>query len=801
MTTRTLRPALAIAFLLSASTAFAQREGYSYLSYVGSGVSLVSSAEDDSTARPNTPILVGDRIATGSTSRAEAILADGNVLRIDVRTDLRFDRLARTYESEDERNSIFVERGGVSLEHRWSTSREEATRIDTDDATILFPDKGLLRVETGRRGTEVYVVAGRAEVSARSGRATLRAGQYAFVAGDSEPEVDWLDQPRDRFTAFVAERRDLASGRADGEDFSAEYGYDYAVADFDRYGSWVNVGGSRAWRPSVSVGWRPYTDGYWRWSPVGLTWVSYEPWGWLPYHYGSWGWDVGFGWYWTPGIRYSPAWVYWSYTPSWVGWCPIGYYGDYYHSYYDRSHRNRRGSERWTHAYPHLRGRIDMGRIDPRGWSYTSVSRLGSRFDSRRDVLGHESVRFQPGERGLVATTPLRIERGRGGSVTTVVQDAVRRVPRTLDAAPRGNGGLEDLTPVLRREGTLGAAQGEGLRRAFVTAGEDPSYRPVPADQLATPRRAAAPSVTTASPSRGGERGLGSSSTPARSAETTAPGRGGSAGPSEGWRGAGTRSGESGGTDRHDVEPPLRGGYGNRDVRGDDGWRSPGAGTRTGSTPSRTFDVPARRAAPETETRETPAGTGAREVAPRSEPWRSTEPSTRREAPSRGSDAEPAPAPRRSAPAPRSDEGWRGGETPRSAPAPRPEAAPSRSWEPPSRGDATRRSEPRYEAPPSRSYDRPSRSYEAPPSRSYEPPPSRPSSSSRYEPAPRREAPPSRSYEPPSRSSSMPRSAPAPRYDAPSRSSSGSSSPSSRSSSPPPSRSGGSSTRSASPRG
>ncbi len=749
MTSRILRPALAIAFLLSAVPAFAQREGYSYLSWVGSEVTLVSSAEDDSTARPNTPILVGDRISTGSTSRAEAILADGNVLRIDVGTDLRFDRLARTYESEDDRNSIYLERGGIHLEHRWSTSRDEATRIDTGDVTVLFPDKGLLRVETGGRGTEVYVISGRAEVAARSGRATLRAGQYAFVSGDSELEVDGLGEPRDRFAAFVSDRRAYSGNRSASEDVVDGYEYDYAVADFDRHGSWITVGGSRAWRPTVSVGWRPYTDGYWRWSPVGLTWVSYEPWGWLPYHYGSWGWDVGFGWYWTPGIRYSPAWVYWSYTPSWVGWCPIGYYGGYYDSYWDRSHRNRRGAERWTHAYPHLRGRIDLTRIDPRGWSYTSVNRLGSRFDARRDVLGHEAVRFQPGERGLVATTPLRIERGRGGSVTTVVQEAVRRVPRTLDAAPRGGGGLDDLTPVLRREGTLGSTQAEGLRRAYVAAGEDPSYRPVPAEQLAAPRRTVGSSTTAATaPSRGSERGLGASSAPSRATDAAVPSRGSS-----------TRSGEASGTPRSDTEPPLRGGFGNRDVRGDDGWRSPGSETRPGSTPSRTFDVPARRAAPPVESSETPARTGTRETAPRSEPWRVTEPSRGGDAPARTRDSEPAPSSRRSTPAPRADEGWRGNDTPRSAPAPRTEA-------------------------PSRSYETPSRGYEAP---------SRSSSPSRSAPAPRYEA-------PPSGSSSMPRSAPAPRTSAPSRSSAPPTT-SSRPSSPPPSRSGDSSRRSASPRG
>jgi len=777
MTTRALRNTLALAVLLSATVAVAQREGYSYLSWVGPEVSLVSTAEDDSAARPNTPILAGDRLSTGAASRAEAILADGNVLRVDVQTTLRFDRLAGTYEAEDERNAVFLERGAVSLEHRESTSREEATRIDTDDATILFPGRGLLRVETGRRGTEIYVSSGNAEVFARSGRATLRAGQYAFASGDAELEIDWLDAPRDQLTRFVADRRDLAMDRGGERYVSEDYDYDYAVADFDRHGSWDLVNGSMAWRPSVGADWRPYVDGYWRWSPAGLTWVSYEPWGWLPYHYGSWDWDLAFGWFWTPGIRYSPAWVYWNYTPSWVGWCPIGYYGGYYgrhhgghYGSYDRSHRNRRGAERWTHAYPHLRGRVDVTRIDPRGWSYASVNRIGSRLDSRRDVRGHESVGFRPGERGLVATTPLRVDRGRGGTVTTAVRDAVRRVPQTLGAGRAGDG-LGDLTPILRRDGQLGTTAREDLRRSYVTAGRDPGYRPVSADQIAAPRRVTPAGSAAGAPPRTGERGPGSVSSPARGGEASAPARG----TRETWRDGGA-TGETrapsgaASAPRRAGDAPLGGGFGReRGVRGDDGWRSPGGETRSGAPPSRTFDVPSRRSAPAPETGESPARTGRREApAPgRDEGWRGGD------APSRGSRPAEAPAPPRSQPPSRSY------DAPRSAPAPRSDARPSRSYEAPSRSYQAPRSAPapRYESRPSRSYEAPSRSYQAP----------------RSAPAPRYESRPSRSSQPSARSSGSPSSS----------GSSSSRSSSSRSSSPRSSSSGsgGGSRRSASPRG
>ena len=82
--------------------------------------------------------------------------------------------------------------------------------------------------------------------------------------------------------------------------------------------------------------WRPYYYGQWAHSPVGLTWVSYEPWGWAPYHYGRWHWAVGFGWFWIPGFVFSPAYVSWAIGPSYWGWCPLGFYdypvyvGNYY---------------------------------------------------------------------------------------------------------------------------------------------------------------------------------------------------------------------------------------------------------------------------------------------------------------------------------------------------------------------------------------------------------------------------------------------------------------------------------------
>ena len=77
------------------------------------------------------------------------------------------------------------------------------------------------------------------------------------------------------------------------------------------------------WTPySVSIGWRPYTNGYWVYTDYGWTWVSYYPWGWGPFHYGRWFWHSS-GWFWIPGVEWGPAWVSWRHGPGWIGWAPL----------------------------------------------------------------------------------------------------------------------------------------------------------------------------------------------------------------------------------------------------------------------------------------------------------------------------------------------------------------------------------------------------------------------------------------------------------------------------------------------
>jgi hypothetical protein len=106
-------------------------------------------------------------------------------------------------------------------------------------------------------------------------------------------------------------------------DISIDFFYD----NLGDGGSWIEVGDyGYCWQPSIAVSnhsWRPYSDGYWAYTDVGWTWVSYEDFGWATYHYGRWMRLRGRGWVWVPGREWGPAWVSWRTGGDYVGWAPL----------------------------------------------------------------------------------------------------------------------------------------------------------------------------------------------------------------------------------------------------------------------------------------------------------------------------------------------------------------------------------------------------------------------------------------------------------------------------------------------
>ena len=113
-----------------------------------------------------------------------------------------------------------------------------------------------------------------------------------------------------------------------GTDVSLSFFYD----NLGSYGNWIEVGNyGYCFQPSVAVSnpnWRPYTDGYWAYTDVGWTWVSYEDFGWATYHYGRWTRLQDYGWIWVPGYEWGPSWVSWRTGGDYIGWAPLPPYGE-----------------------------------------------------------------------------------------------------------------------------------------------------------------------------------------------------------------------------------------------------------------------------------------------------------------------------------------------------------------------------------------------------------------------------------------------------------------------------------------
>ncbi len=106
-----------------------------------------------------------------------------------------------------------------------------------------------------------------------------------------------------------------------GADVSVNFFYDNLNG-----GNWYQVTDyGYVWQPDAATNadWRPYTDGYWAYTDVGWTWVSYEDFGWATYHYGRWVRLEDYGWCWIPGYEWGPAWVSWRTGGNYIGWAPL----------------------------------------------------------------------------------------------------------------------------------------------------------------------------------------------------------------------------------------------------------------------------------------------------------------------------------------------------------------------------------------------------------------------------------------------------------------------------------------------
>ncbi len=331
--------------------------------FVEPGVTLQRATEVSAEeALANLPFLPGDRVWTDSAGRAEFQFPDGTLVRLDRRSKLDY---SGHEEGQDERVVLRLWSGSAFLRVRAQAGAR--FEVETPAGMVRALDRGMLRVDVDSGETRVSVYAGEAILDDGRSRTRLAAGERTFArwgAPAEEPRRFEPSQENDEFTQWDGAREAEERTAARSSEYLPDE-LDAYAGEFERNGQWRyenEVG--YVWTPRVAVGWQPYSNGHWAWTPYGYTWVPYERWGWAPSHYGRWGMSASFGWYWVPGRTWGPAWVSWAVGGGYVGWCPLGWRDQpvrpwgYHRGVGYAASRGRYGQDPWSVVrHDDLRGR------------------------------------------------------------------------------------------------------------------------------------------------------------------------------------------------------------------------------------------------------------------------------------------------------------------------------------------------------------------------------------------------------------------------------------------------------------
>ncbi|MCW8985922.1 MAG: FecR family protein, partial [Thermoanaerobaculales bacterium] len=515
----------------------------SYISYLERYATVQPASQEESLeAVINMPLVGGDRVDTAREARMEIVLADANLLWLDEYTTLSLDAVALSRDAEAERTVIFLADGTIIFEITEFALSQKPVRIDGRGATVYLDERGLYRIKAlPSGGLRVEVLSGLAEAATSAGGVLIRAESSAEVGAGEVQRSEALVTRNDDFASWVEMRRQIPAGESAQH---VDLRYSRQAAQLDNYGSWVYVDeiNSWAWQPAVGGSWEPYRAGRWYWTSTGWAWISYEPWGWLPHHYGSWHFSVGFGWTWSWGNYWGPAWVNWAWWPGYVGWCPYGYYnnwwygggwygGGHYPGYYPpyrppypggggghaqparrdavpprsagnrvegSTSQSRIGSDRAVD----LSGRVRVASIDRRGWTAVRQEDFASPNLTRVARSGDRVMPTEGDQMGVVMTGPLTTRSPALGNPGSEIERVFREV---------GARNPTDVSAVMARDSSVNPETLSQLGRP--TTYGDLSRRS--ADAAASSRRTEAPRLSTGagSPFHSGSASLQSGST------------------------------------------------------------------------------------------------------------------------------------------------------------------------------------------------------------------------------------------------------------------------------------------------
>jgi hypothetical protein len=439
---------------------------YARLAFFEGGLSLLRENEalsDDNHLAVNAPLVPGDEIWTGEDGRLELQLADGSILRLDRQSRLSLLNLADSEGTFDNTTLLRLPEGSLYVRTETFDPRDRRFQIDTPAGSIFLLSAGVFRVDVERGGvTTLASYRGVAEILSDDVSVIAHSGERLSLAPGRAPgEARAFNTlRRDDFDLWSEGRDDALASAGSGRGPRPEVPATVKpyVSELSRYGSWrLDPDYGWIWIPDNQAStWRPYYYGHWVHAPIGLNWVSYEPWGWAPYHYGRWHHLSGYGWFWAPGYIYSGAYVSWGIGPSFYGWCPTGYYG--YPVVY-------RGYSPWVYIH---HSTVFHKHVHRHAYSFDHARRhnfAAKRLDLRRHLRAHprhHNDQFGSRLYNRALKDPGLVNRSRPGNGTPISFRA-KELPRYRqlgnERSSRKAGGLRTGS---NRSGKFGTKPGSG---------------------------------------------------------------------------------------------------------------------------------------------------------------------------------------------------------------------------------------------------------------------------------------------------------------------------------------------------
>lgn len=285
---------------------------------------------DTSELAANAVLRPGDEIFTDEGTFAEVEFPGSSFLRLGSDSDVVIQKI------DDGGVEIALARGVLYLSRGDNAA---PMRVQTVAGAVETGGRSMIRVanDPSSSSLEVSVASGSAELRNDS-RATPIAQAQSMTFGNGVRNESFDPSRGDAFDKWNLERegkvRQTTRPPHVAENVVGSY-------ELDGNGDWVLIDGYWAWRPTATVGWRPYSDGYWAWvQPYGWSWVDYQPWGYTTCHYGRWYYRNTYGWVWYPDAAWGVSWVVWAAFGDNLGWAPCDFWGRpiycySYYSYYD----------------------------------------------------------------------------------------------------------------------------------------------------------------------------------------------------------------------------------------------------------------------------------------------------------------------------------------------------------------------------------------------------------------------------------------------------------------------------------